>query len=41
MRRQEWVRVWYAEQNSAVLTNSCHSVGCKFEVENGKVEIGE
>ena len=24
-----------------VLTNVCHSVGCKFEVGNGKVEIGE
>lgn len=24
-----------------VLTNFCHSVGCKFEVGNGKVEIGE
>ena len=23
------------------LTNVCHSVGCKFEVGNGKVEIGE
>ena len=24
-----------------VLTNVCHSVGCKFKVVNGKVEIGE
>jgi hypothetical protein len=24
-----------------VLTNVCHSVGCQFEVVNGKVEIGE
>lgn len=24
-----------------VLTNVCESVGCKFEVVNGKVEIGE
>ena len=24
-----------------VLTNFCDSVGCKFEVGNGKVEIGE
>ena len=24
-----------------VLTNFCHSVGCKFEVGNGKVEIGD
>ena len=23
------------------LTNVCHSVGCTFEVGNGKVEIGE
>ena len=23
------------------LTNVCHSVGCTFEVENGKVKIGE
>ena len=24
-----------------VLTNACHSVGCKFKVVNGEVEIGE